>query len=220
MFKRRVAGFVLGTTAVLFAGVLFASNMAFKLKYILDGPGNGVSRSGTNTISLPYFPMDGLARAGDLRDDINGGPGRAGPAVQIAMFDKSTNSLVTYDGFSGPNFPLVAGEGYFVQMDSTVVYIIVGSHDPSTAVTFDAAGAGSLDGTNFYAYPYHATAGMASELQGEIGVVQNIQRFVRSNDTIDVYTGSRGSSMDFNLVSGEAVFVKVSATVNFVPPHY
>jgi hypothetical protein len=107
-------------------------------------------------------------------------------------------------------------------MSAAVDYIIVGSHDPSLAVSLDATGVGSAPGTNFFAYPYHSTAATASDLQNDIGLanVQNVQKFLEDSDGLQVYTGRKGSGPDFTLAPGEAYFVKMSGTVSYVPSHY
>jgi hypothetical protein len=107
-------------------------------------------------------------------------------------------------------------------MATTVNYIVVGSHDPSFANPLNAAGGGSASGTNLFSYPYHATATTASALQADIGLanVTNVQKFLKATDGLQVYTGRKGSGPDFTLAPGEAYFIKMATTVNYLPSHY
>ena len=60
-----------GLVAALVAGGLFASNMGFKLNYLLNGPAVGVSASGTAPVGLPYHQQTNIILASDLINDIN-----------------------------------------------------------------------------------------------------------------------------------------------------
>lgn len=205
--------------AALVSGSLVASNMGFKLNYPLQGAGAG-SLDGTNTIALPFNPQSGITTASALKNDITASTGVAVTNVQKLL--KANNSFQAYTGARGSvDFPLVAGEGYRVRMVADANYIVVGSHDPSLSVSLTAAGAGSLDGTNEYAYPYHSTATNASQLRNEIGagVVINVQKLLKANNSFQAYTGARGS-VDFPLVPGEAYRIRVNTNVAFTPAHY
>ena len=62
-----------------------------------------------------------------------------------------------------------------------------------------------------------------TELLSDIGgtaVVTNVQGFLEASDGLQVYTGVKGSDPDFNLVPGEAYFVRMGSTVNYVPSHF
>ena len=88
-----------------------------------------------------------------------------------------------------------------------------------------AAAAGSLSGTNTMGLPYNAQAGLvtANNLITDIGLanVANMQDFVEATDSFNIYTGRKGSpSPDFALVPGAGYFIKMNATVNYVPAHY
>jgi hypothetical protein len=110
----------LGLTALLVAGGLMASNMGFKLNYQLSGPGS--SNSGTNTLALPYNQQTNLLDAKNLIDDINAAAGSS-VVVQVARFLKATDGTESYTGTFGTAFPLVPGQAYTVQVNSTVTYI-------------------------------------------------------------------------------------------------
>jgi hypothetical protein len=82
----------------------------------------------------------------------------------------------------------------------------------------------SNSGTNTIALPDNRQAGVnaASTLQTDIGLasVTNVQKFLEASDGLQVYTGRKGSGPDFALVPGEAYFLKMAATVNYIPSHY
>lgn len=210
---------VIGIVALLAISGLIASNMGFKLNYRLESAAAAGSVSGTNVIALPYNAQSGVVTALDLMNDIG-----FTNVANVQRFVESNDGLETYTGRRGspPIFNLVQGDGYFIKMNSGVDYIVVGSHDPSTAISLDASGAGSISGTNFFALPYHSTAATALDLMNDIGFadVANVQRFVESNDGLETYTGRRGSPPIFNLVPGEAYFIKMNSTVAYVPSHY
>jgi hypothetical protein len=212
--------------AVALAGGLIASNMGFKLNKTLiastqAAPEGGTSLDGTNSLALPSFRQTGLATASGLRTDVGVS---AGPVSKLLR--GANNTLHTYTGVRGSpaDFNLEAGVGYYVKVNGivNVPYIIVGSDDPATPVSLIAStqptpeGGSSLDGTNSYAYKYHAVAGTASALRTNLGVNAGpVSKLLRgANNTLHTYTGVRGSPADFNLVPGESYLVKVNGTVN------
>jgi hypothetical protein len=220
MTKRTYIGVLtVALAVVLAAGGLLASNMGFKLNYPLNATQGGVSNSGTNTLALPDNRQAGVNAASSLMNDIG-----LVNTVSVQKFLEANDGLQVYTGRKGSaaDFALATGEGYFVKMQTTVNYIVVGSHDPSFANPLNATGAGSNSGTNFFSYPYHATATTASALMNDIGLanVVSVQKFLKTNDGLQVYTGRKGSAADFGLVPGEAYFLKMATTVNYVPSHY
>ena len=225
MSKRNYVVVAVAVAALLVAGGLFASNMGFKLNYVMDGPGDNGSASGTQSLALPFNQQTSLVNASDLKGDIEA----AVPAsvVSISKFVQETDSLAGYTGISPlDDFPLVPAEGYRVQLSTAVNYIIVGSHDPGMIVNLDGPGTNlSLSGTSDYAYPYHSTASLASELREEINLVVgssavvSISQFVRTSDSLNGYTGISPLD-DFALVPGESYRVQVNTDVAFTPAHY
>ena len=220
MTKRTYIGVLtVALAVVLAAGGLLASNMGFKLNYPLQALQAGVSLSGTNTLALPDNRQAGVNAASSLMNDIG-----LVNTTSVQKFLEASDGLQVYTGRkgSGADFALATGEGYFVKMSTTVNYIVVGSHDPSFANPLNALGAGSNSGTNFFSYPYHSTATTASALMNDIGLanVTSVQKFLKTTDGLQVYTGRKGSGADFALVPGEAYFVKMNTTVNYVPSHY
>jgi hypothetical protein len=208
----------------LAAGSLIASNMGFKLNYALNqGDGGVTSKSGTNTLALPDNRQSGLNTAKNLMDDIG-----FAQTANVKRWLEASDLLQTYTGRKGSpgaDFPLAAGEGYFVTMNTTVNYIVVGSDDPALAYNLNQGDGGvtSKSGTNFYAYNYHQTAATAKALMDDIGFAQtaNVKRWLKASDLLQTYTGRKGSpGADFSLVPGEAYFVTMNTTVNYVPSHY
>jgi hypothetical protein len=206
---------VVGTAAAIMAGGLWASNMGFKLNYPLQATQGGVSKTGRQTIGLPYNRQVGIDMASQLLADItNGGVS----AISLEKFVPVSDTNATYPGATA-DYALEAGVGYLVRVGSTGSYIIVGSHDPGFTVQLKkAAGGISKTGRNRYAHPYHGVSDMASELLAEIspnGI--SVERFVPLSDTNATYPGA---APDFALVPGQAYMVRVSNNHNFVPAHY
>jgi hypothetical protein len=225
MSKRTYIGATMvGLAVLLTASALVASNMGFKLNYTLSQLAGGVSKTGTNTLALPDNRQTGMTTAKGLIDDIG-----FLSVTQIQRFVKSTDSLVAYTGrapqTAAADFALVAGDGYYVRMKTNTSYIIVGSDDPALAYTLQQlAGGVSKTGTNFYAYNYHQTAGMSKQLMDDIGFlsVTQIQRFVKSTDSLVAYTGRapQTAAADFALNPGEAYFIRMKTTTAYTPSHY
>lgn len=223
MRKRAFLVTAMVVAAMLVAGGLFASNMGFKLNYLLSGPGAG-SLSGSKSLALPFNQQTNLNDAFDLIGDINAAAG-ANVVLGVARFLPTSDSLETYTGLSGTAFPLVPGEGYQVAVSADVNYIIVGSHDPGLMVALNGPGTGgSLSGGNSYAYPYHSTSADAFDLIQEVNaaagasVVLGVARFIPASDSLETYTGLSGAA--FALVPGESYRITVSADVSFVPSHF
>lgn len=107
--------FVVTVTAVLTAGVLMASNMAFKITVGLraagdeiDATAQAVSATGTNVFVSPVKPKGCLGTASDLIKDIDS-QGSPGDTAEISRFLEASDSFETYTGRKGtpnPDFPL------------------------------------------------------------------------------------------------------------------
>jgi len=205
----------------LAAGSLIASNMGFKLNYGLLQADGVNSKSGKNTLALPDNRQSGLNTAKNLMDDIG-----FAQTAQVAKFLEATDAFQTYTGRkgSGADFSLVSGEGYFITMNTTVNYIVVGSDDPAATYLLNQADGGvtSKSGKNFFSYNYHQTADTAKKLMDDIGFAQTAQvaKFLKATDAFQTYTGRKGSGADFSLVPGEAYFVTMNTTVSYTPSHY
>jgi hypothetical protein len=194
--------------------------MGFKLNYPLYGPG-GSSLNGANVIALPYNAQSGINSSKTLMDDIG-----SDDVNNVQRYMTATNSFELYTGRTGtpnPDFPIAAGEAYFVTMGTTVNYIIVGSHQPSLAINLYGPGGSSLNGSNFFAYPYHHTQNTAKGLMDDIGSddVNNVQRYMAATNSYELYTGRTGSpNADFPLAPGEGYFIVMGSTVSYTPSHY
>jgi hypothetical protein len=85
---------------------------------------------------------------------------------------------------------------------------------------FDSSNAGSNSGTSVLALPFNRQTGvdMASSLQTDIGfaAVANIQKFDESSDGLTAYTGRKGSPPDFALSAGEANFIKMISSTDYI----
>jgi len=228
MRKRSFLVAAVGLAAVLIAGGLFASNMGFKLNFLLQSPAVGVSATGTTVMGLPYNPQTNITNADQLLQDINTVAGSS-VVASVSQFDRSADGLISYTGFSGTNFAIVPEEAYYVTVSSNVNYIIVGSHNPSLGVTFYGPGSTtpqgvSSTGTNAWSYPYHSTLTIAAELITEInavggGQVASVSQWDKTSDGLISYTGFSGTN--FALAPGQGYLVTVDADVaGYIPSHY
>jgi hypothetical protein len=146
--------------------------------------------------------------------------------AQLQRYIKSNNTYETYTGRSGSaNVSwALAKEGYIVRMNTTTNYIIVGSHNPTSPIGLTQSSGGASNGNNWLAFPYHHTANNAKQLMDDIGSasVAQLQRYVKSNNTYETYTGRSGSAnVSWTNVPGEAYIVRMNTTVAaYVPSHF
>jgi hypothetical protein len=242
MSKRRIIGAtVVGLATVALAGGLIASNMGFKLNKTLIVAGQPVSGAGevapftslngTGTLGLPFNRQVGMNNASQLKTDIGAS------CTSVSKFLRSSNAAFAYtaarSGTGSVDFALEEGVGYRVRVTGAgnISYIVVGSDDPSYAVSLIVAGqavpegGNSLNGTNDIAYKYHATSATASALKSEIGAsCVSVSKFLASNNAAFSYTAARSGtgSVDFPLVPGETYRVRVTgaSNVSYVASHY
>jgi len=227
MSKRSFVGVMVVVLAVVvMAGGLLASNMGFKLNYVMNSSGaSPLSKSGTTTIALPDNRQAGLNTAKQLMDDVG-----LANVTNVQKYLIATDTTQAYTGRRGntsaQDFALASGEGYFAKMATTTNYIVVGSDNPTLASNLYAPGTVpvSKSGTNLFAYNYHQTAATAKGLMDDIGLasVTNVQKYLVATDTTQAYTGRRGntSAQDFALTPGQAYFLKMTATMTYTPSHY
>jgi archaellum component FlaF (FlaF/FlaG flagellin family) len=209
MRKRTIWVTALGLGAILLAGGLFASNMGFKLNYLIPGGG----ASGQATIALPYNAQIGMSNSLQLKQAIANATG-------IGYLNRSNNLLVTYTGVVSdpPAFFLVPGEGYTVTVSAPSNYIIVGSDNPGLGINFSSGGA---SGQNLWSYPYHSTIPNAHLLKANIPNATGIGYLNRSNNLFVTYTGTLSDPPPFFLIPGESYTITVSSnTTGWIPPHY
>ncbi len=195
--------------ALLLAGHLLASNVGYRIVYELKAPPDAID--GTNWLALPYENKPGLVDAEDLFNDLGG----ATFVESVARYVSATDSFETFTGGPDNNFTLVAGEGLRIVMKSTVQYEIFGSHDPQLVVALPGPEV-TMSGSSWLSLPYNAESTSAGALMEEIGpsMVQQIQRYVRTTGAYQIYNGS---SADFSLERGEAYYIRVNKSVQYVP---
>jgi multisubunit Na+/H+ antiporter MnhF subunit len=212
------------TAVALTGSALVASNMGFKLNYSLTHDTDaGGPNIGQNSLALPDNRQSGMNASIALMNDI----GFASTA-SVSRYIEASNGFELYTGRKGsPNadFPLAAGEAYFVAMLASVPYIVVGSDDPAItySLTPDTDGGGPNSGQNFFAYNYHQTAANSISLMNDVGFVStaSVSRYIKAGNGYELYTGRKGSpNADFPLVPGEGYFVAMLAAVNYAPSHY
>jgi hypothetical protein len=225
MNRRTVIVVALGVVALLLAGGLYASNMGFKLNRTLLGLSNPTP-SAINTLGLPYFRQSGIDDAFQLLGDIEAGDTTR--VTNIQRWNPTTDTLTVYAGaVTDPvGFPLEAGAGYFVVLgNSSLNYIVVGSHDPGLSLTLKGTGS-TPSGINFFSYPYHSTAADALQLiadieDGDTTKVTNVQRWNPTSDTLTVYSGAVTDPVAFSLTPGDAYFIVMGGSDQpYVASHY
>jgi hypothetical protein len=88
------------------------------------------------------------------------------------------------------------------------------------------AGGVSNSGTNTLALPDNRQTGLntAKNLLDDIGLAScnNVQRFIKSNDSFLIYTGRVGApaTNNFPLTPGEGYVVSMRTTTTYAPSHY
>jgi hypothetical protein len=196
-------------------GLLLAWPALFPL--VPAGPGPPPSATGIQLISQPY--ANPLADAEDLIGDINltaGGP----VTLNVARWLTSADIFAAYTGTSGVAFPLVAPEGYLVQVIAPVPYMIAGGVVPAFAIGLDGPGPVSRSGTHLLSIPDVdipvplPDALALLDLMGLTAV--QVCRHMRVNDLFACYTGTSGTA--FPLTPGEAYLVQVDAFTAFAMP--
>lgn len=208
---------ILLTLALLAFGTILATSMTFKHhRELLTLNTN----SGTHSIALPFIPKSGVSTAQTLMDDIG-----FADVINLQRYNRLTDSLEIYTGRKGspPDFSLEAGTGYFVRMTNPVSYMMVGTHNPALAIELFAANEPeSATGNQLVALPYHLVPTNSEDLMVDIGFasVANVQRHIPSNDSIDIYTGRKGTGPTFLINPGEAYFIKMNESVTYYPSHY
>lgn len=179
-------------------GTAVASNMGFKITIPLAAGGY------SNWVSLPYY--NSYTTAASIFGDITG-------CTQVSRWDNPSGTYQSYTGGRGTGFNVTPGEAYLIKVSSATDWIVVGSHDPSLALTLSAGGA-----SNWVSIPYHTTATTASGLFGQIPNCTQVSRWDNPSGTYQSYTGGRGTG--FNLTPGEGLLIKVNANESWTPLHY
>jgi hypothetical protein len=194
--KRNVL-LVLAAVAVLAIGsAAIASNMGFKISIPLTAGYN-------NYVSLPYY--NSYTTDNSMYSDITACTG-------VHRFNNATGGWQDYLGGRTSLFNITAGEAYVVTVSSSGNWIVVGSHNPSLALTLTAGY------NNHVSVPYHTTATNDNALYSQITGCTGIHRYNNATGGWQDYLGGRTSL--FNITAGEGYVITVSSTTSWTPAHY
>ena len=192
--------------------------------------------NGKYLISLPASPTPVVTNAEQLLV--------YGPFTTVSRYRTETDLHYTWDGSTclpsvdpesvGPGAPcttscfcVIPGEGYRVSVTGAPLNWDIGGFDGVTVYPLAAQAAGvSLSGQHLISLPIALPAGFATarDLQVDINVkaggaiASSVSRYLTATDTLQVYTGSKGSAPNFPLVAGEGYFVKSTGNLNYTPP--
>ena len=199
-FMTRKVILTLGLALVLAAGGLAtASNMGFKFVKSYAGVG-------TNTLSLPYFQSQ-FTLAQGLYNDITG-------ASSVCKINANETRDCWLGDFTGsPNFSINNQNAYTVDTAGNTTQVLVGSHNPSLALTLTAGG------TNFKSLPYHMTYTKAQLIYNDITGATSVCK-INPNETRDCWLGDFTGSPNWTPVIGEGVVITVSGNTTWTPDHY
>jgi hypothetical protein len=194
--KRNVL-LVLAAVAVLAIGsAAIASNMGFKISIPLTA-------GYTNFVSLPYY--NSYTTDNSMYSDITS-------CTKVARYNNATGGWQNYIGGRTSLFNITAGEAYAVTVSSSGNWIVVGSHNPSLALTLTAGY------SNFVSVPYHTTATTDNSLYSQITGCTKVARYNNGTGGWQNYIGGRTSL--FNITAGEGYVITVSGTTAWTPAHY
>jgi hypothetical protein len=202
--KRNVL-LVLAAVAVLAIGsAAIASNMGFKIAIPLT--------AGASTyVSIPYY--NSYTDAASMRNDIN--TSISGTAT-VYNWNGTVWQRYAGGGLGQVNFTITPGQGYQVVPAASGNWIVVGSHNPSLALSFTA-------GTSSYvSVPYHTTATTAQLLRNEIdAAIGSTATVYNWNGTVwQRYAGGGVGQVNFNITAGSAVQVLPAGSGSWTPAHY
>jgi hypothetical protein len=202
--KRNVL-LLLAAVAVLAIGsAAIASNMGFKISISLT--------SGTNSfVSIPYY--NSYTDAASLRNDID--TSISGTAT-VSTYNGTVWQRYNGGGLGQVNFTITPGQGYQVAPAASGNWIVVGSHNPSLALSFTSGT------TNFVSVPYHTTATTAQLLRNEIdAAIGGTVTVSNYNGTLwQRYNGGGLGQVNFNITAGSAVQVAPAGSGSWTPAHY
>jgi hypothetical protein len=236
--KTRVALALVGVTALvlLAGGMAVASNTGFKINKslapALPAPGN--PQAGNNWLSIPYFnPYGNFGAFCTQVGLVSTGLGTHASAVVVDPVTGVTSAPVSCGTPAANTLLITAGRGIRVrntpaaQTGTPSSIIIVGSHDPSLAITVPKSGAGTA-GDFWFAVPYHTTAANANDLCLSSGFSSSglskatITRLdpVTGVQAAPVQCGTAGAT-SFILTLGEAIKVREpNGPLTFNPAHF
>jgi len=198
---------ILAVAAVLMLIVGIAaigSNMGFKISIPLT---NGTS----SYVSIPFY--NSYTDAAGLRNDINAS---ISSTAQVFNYNGSVWQRWAGGGIGQVNFAIASGAGYGVLPAASGNWIVVGSHNPSLAVSF-------TNGTNAYvSVPYHTTCTDAALLRNEINgsIASTVQVFNYNGSVWQRWAGGGIGQVNFAITAGSAVGVLPAGTGTWTPSHY
>lgn len=179
-----------------FGTVAAGSNMGFKITMPLQAGWN-------NYVSLPFY--NSYTNAASLFADIPN-------CTSVSRWDNPSGTVQSWTGTRGINFAVTPGESYIVTVSISSNWIVVGSHNPSLAVTMTAGW------NNYISVPYNTTATNAETLFADVPNCTSVSRWDNPSGTVQSWTGTRG--INFPLTPGEGLIVTVSSTSGWTPSHY
>lgn len=194
-----VAMVLVGTAAI-------ASNMGFKISIPLTA-------AQAKYVSIPFY--NSYTDAASLRNDVIAA---GGTTVNVYTWTGTAWQRYAGGGIGQVNFAITPGLGYQVNSAASVAgWIVVGSHNPSLALSLTAAQA------KYVSVPYHTTATTAATLRNEIiaagGTTVNVYDW--TGTAWQRYAGGGIGQVNFNLTAGKAVQVNSAASVaSWTPAHY
>ena len=228
---------VLAVAAVILVagGTAVASNMGFKLNRVIVKAGAG--QIGNNWISVPYnnpyLNAQGFCTQTGLPNAVIFPP-QAGTVVTVLDPVAGTFQSATCGTAPAGLLPITPGRGIQVRPPNIAAtpasIIIVGSHNPSLAVTVPNAGAGQT-GNTWFAVPYHTTAVNAANVCAASGLTNAIVFPPQAGATITrlnaatggFQTASCGTSAATSLVLTLGEFIQIrepKGPKTFVPAHF
>lgn len=202
---------VVGALLLAVGGMVVASNMGFK--WVPDLNTGGVYYAVGIPLNHNYTNADSILA------DVNGsGCSAAFVEKVVPSAGGAVRRTWSGSGTADQNFPVAAGEGYFVQVNSSCgTWTIVGSHNPSFQYNFSTPGVAYLVGI-----PYHTTATVAEDLRLSIPNIAFVERVVPSagGAVRRTWTGSGTADQNFAVNIGEAYIVQVNSATTWTPAHY
>lgn len=195
---------------LLSSNILFGSNMGFKLNKTLT---KTAGRTNTNWVSLPYFWI-----ASATSDTVCTDTG--GVVSEVGKYNESTDTFTTFvcGGFD-TSFNIVPGEAIFVKPTvNNASWIVLGSHNDTMTLTLKKTP--GRTNTNWVSVPYHTTAVTSQDICFQLSAATEIGKYNENSDTITTFVCG-GFDTPFNLVAGEAIFIKVTTNNTlWMPSHY
>ena len=202
---------ILGVVTILILSISLtsiSSNMGFKLSMPLTA-------NQSKYISLPYYNSYATQNAATLRNDVIAA---GGTSVEVFNWNGTAWQRYAGGGIGQVNFALQPGIGYQVKSTSAVSnWVIVGSHNPSTTISFTA------NQSKYVSVPYHTTLTNAAGLRNEIIAVggTSVEVFNWNGTAWQRYAGGGIGQVNFNLAPGLAYQIKsTSACGPWAPSHY